>query len=276
MPLILIANQIYIMQLTGTIQERVDAAIAFAKAHNTYKYDHEKVSALYKKAGIPYTKAAENLYREWGGVFANILFFNEEDEHYPTVPIDFYVMFFDEEEAKKISSCYYGKKTRTAENKGNYINLFAKEAMKQFGEDTVPVAEGGYYYQGVVFVKPDGTIRTNHPDYDHNDRFWQFDSFRDFLCMELGTCNPTKVDKTAESVEVDGTLEECLNAEMEYFKAHGGYKNCRLRAYNHHIIDIPKDRDLTDEELYQFLYDYFKDYEEDLNYCVHTVEYIIQ
>ena len=28
MPLILIANQIYIMQLTGTIQERIDAAIS--------------------------------------------------------------------------------------------------------------------------------------------------------------------------------------------------------------------------------------------------------
>ena len=40
------------MLLTGTFEERIDQAIAFARAHNIYVYDHEKISGIYRKAGV--------------------------------------------------------------------------------------------------------------------------------------------------------------------------------------------------------------------------------
>ena len=66
------------MLLTGTTEERVDKAISFAKAHRTGGYEHEYFAGVYRKAGVPYTKPAEKLYREWAGVFDGILFYNDK------------------------------------------------------------------------------------------------------------------------------------------------------------------------------------------------------
>lgn len=254
------------MQLTGTIQERIDAAIAFAKAHRSYEYDHETIADLYKQVGVPYTEAAEKIYREWMGVLEGINFYNENPLMYP---IDFRVMFFEEEDAEEYFS-YYDERT------GKYICRIAKSAMKKFGADTVPVAYGGYYYPAIVYVKPDGTILTHHHDYDKKGDYWKFNSFRDFLCMELNSSMPSKVEKIEDWVEFGGTLEECINEDIEYFKAHGGHKNCRLLTYMGAIVDIPKDRDLTDEELRQIIFDYFEKYDNDLSHSFHTVQYIVE
>ena len=42
------------------------------------------------------------------------------------------------------------------------------------------------------------------------------------------------------------------------------------------IVDIPKDRDLTDEEFRQIIFDYFEKYDNDLSHSFHTVQYIVE
>ena len=59
------------MELTGTLQERIAAAIEFAKAHRAYKYDHDKFVERYRKAGVPYTEAAEKFCRPPGEYAGN-------------------------------------------------------------------------------------------------------------------------------------------------------------------------------------------------------------
>ena len=55
------------MELTGTLEERIAAALEFAKAHRAYEYDHDKLVKRYRSAGVPYTEAAEKFCREWDG-----------------------------------------------------------------------------------------------------------------------------------------------------------------------------------------------------------------
>ena len=62
------------MELTGTIEERIAAAVEFAKAHRAYEYDHEAFVERYRRAGVPYTEAAEKFCREWDGVFDHCRF----------------------------------------------------------------------------------------------------------------------------------------------------------------------------------------------------------
>ena len=60
------------MQLTGTEDERIATAITFAKAHRSHEYDRNAITDVYRKAGVPFTPAAEKFCREWDGVFDRV------------------------------------------------------------------------------------------------------------------------------------------------------------------------------------------------------------
>jgi hypothetical protein len=239
------------MLLKGTFEERVDQAIAFARAHNTYVYDHEKISGIYRKAGVPYTKAAEKLFREWAGVFDGILFYDDNDNYWPTHRVDFYISFFSDAE----DFTDYGSKY--AAEPGEDEDDTAMLVRNKFGANAVPVATGGYYYPGWIYALPDGSLFSYHNDYDEDDG-WHFDTFTDLLRMELGSPNPTRMEKIVEHKDISGTLDECIEQEIAFFKAHGGHQNCRLLNSAGIAVDIPEDRDFTDAEMARFLHNFFE------------------
>lgn len=240
------------MLLTGTLEERVDQAIAFAKATRKHGYDREKISGIYRRAGVPYTKAAEDLFREWAGVFDGVLFYNDNDEHWPKHRCDFYISFFDDAE----DFTRYGIKY-AAEDPDDDDHDAAGIVRRKFGAEAVPVAEGGYYYPGWIYALPDGSVYSYHNDYDEEDG-WHFGTFTDLLRMELRSPDPTRMERIVEARDISGTLDECIEQEIEFFKSHGGHKNCRLLNSAGIAVDIPEDREFTDAEMSEFLRKFFE------------------
>ena len=79
------------MQLTGTQEERVAAAIEFYKARRSSGLDHDAVVEAYRKAGVPFTEAAEKLFREWNGVFDGERWYEEGHSY----RMDFFMALFN-------------------------------------------------------------------------------------------------------------------------------------------------------------------------------------
>ena len=79
------------MKLTGSLKERITQALDFAKAHRAYEYDHDMFVERYRKAGVPYTEAAEKFCREWDGVLDYCRFFGRDKSR-----IDFRFRFVEE------------------------------------------------------------------------------------------------------------------------------------------------------------------------------------
>ena len=227
------------MILTGTKQERVRTAIEFAKAHRTKEYDHNYYAEVYCKAGVPYTQAAENFCREWCGVLSDLAFCYQSGER---IDFDFDLMAdipFDNEPPEKRLNFEYEPSSESDEDDYGYPD-FAAEIRKRYGADTVPAAEGGYYYPSTIFVKPDGKIAAFLPD-NGLEEIEEYDTLFDFLCFQLSGCRLECVEmilerKRLESVgmvldgkRVDEGMElDRIHAVLEFAKAHGGFENIRL------------------------------------------------
>ena len=247
------------MELKGTVEERVEAAIAFARASRK-PYDHEKISDLYRKVGVPYTEAAEKVYREWDGVFEDIVVYHEDSIHC----VDFFIYFFKDPkdfmqwysvDAEKFVNEQTDPIYRTLQRAHSYV--YEEIVKEKCAPGTVPIAEGGYYYQGGIYVQPDGKLMCYHPDYDDEDG-WHFDDFTKLLDMELGAADPWRIERILEEKEVSGTLEAQVKEEIAYIRSHGGFKSCRLMNSAGIPVHIENDEALSDEEITQMLLQFFQ------------------
>ena len=217
------------MQLTGTtIQERIASAIAFAKAHRSHEYDCDKTAGIYRMAGVPFTEAAEKFWREWYGVWNCIDFYpdrpnvvNSDGEHH-IERIDFYFSLV--EDAEKLEVDY------TPES---YLGWPDSAGMirKKYGDDTVPVAEGGYYYPSDIWVCSDGRIFSVLPeDFEEigDEHVWK--SLDEFLCFVLEDEYPARIEKVLARKELEGSLDENVSAAIAFAKSHGGFRLCRMTS----------------------------------------------
>ena len=153
------------MELTGTLEERIAAALEFAKAHRAYEYDHDKFVKRYRSAGVPFTEAAEKFCREWDGVLDHCRFCTRNKSRIDVrfvCSLELIEGFDSSEEALRY---WYNPDTRD-----------------RYGPDTVPVATGGYYYYDILWIKPDGSLIAVLPDGGREN------DFRDlfaYLCSEF-------------------------------------------------------------------------------------------
>lgn len=247
------------MKVEGTIQERVSAAVEFLRARRSFAYDRDKIAEAYRKAGVPFTAAADKFFEEWHGVFCGDLWskegeegdhFHKEGEKYQ---IDFYVSLFDREE--EIRRNYRFEPVAADASDDEFDCDFPALIRKHFGADTVPVGEGGYYYQGVIYITPEGTLVIFHPDYDEELR-WEYDSLPELLWCELQSPGLDFVEKIVASSGFSGPIgKRCLDV-VKFARTHGGFGSCRLFRLYHVPLDIgglPDDPLLSDDELAEIL-----------------------
>ncbi|MBO7630138.1 MAG: hypothetical protein J6S87_09415 [Bacteroidales bacterium] len=217
------------MQLTGTtIQERFASAIAFAKAHRSHEYDCDKTAGIYRMAGVPFTEAAEKFWREWYGVWDCIDFYpdrpnvvNSDGEHH-IERIDFYFSLV--EDAEKLEVGY------TPES---YLGWPDSEGIirKKYGDDTVPVSEGGYYYPSDIWVCSAGRIISVLPeDFEEIGDEHVWNTLDEFLCFVLEGEHPARIEKVLARKELEGSLDENVSTAIAFAKAHGGFKHCRMTS----------------------------------------------
>lgn len=239
------------MQLTGTDKERIDQAIAFAKAHRTEEYNHEKFVNLYKEAGVPYTEAAEKFCREWCGVLEKAKFYPDrpnvigDDGSELLIDIDFSFRIITNADDLK----YWYDPDYT---EGDDCDEFAKVVREKYGIETVPVASGGYYYPLQIWICPDGRLVAILPD---NGPWHQhiYDNLYEFLYEQLEEdFSAGKVEMVLVEKRIEGTLDERIATVVEFAKAHGGFHHCRLFAdfYNRAPLDLSKltaEQNLSDD-----------------------------
>ena len=233
------------MQLTGTtIQERMASAIAFAKAHRSHEYDHDHYASVYRKAGVPYTEAAEKFCREWCGVLEDLEFCHQDNVR---VDFTFELMAdipFDNEPPENRLKLEYEPSSESTDDDYGYPD-FAAAIRKRYGADTVPVAEGGYYYPSIVFVRPDGKIVALLPD-NGLEGIDVFDTLVDFLLFQLSGNSLASIEMVLERRRLESAdmvlnrevfderaYSERIHAVLEFAKAHGGFKYPRVRGKAH-------------------------------------------
>ena len=224
------------MELTGTLQERIAAAVEFAKAHRAYEYDHDKFVERYRKAGVPYTEAAERFCREWDGVLDRCRFCGRNKSR-----IDFrFVCSLDMAEGFDSSeeALQYWYDPDTYEKDWGWYENYPKEIRDEYGHNTVPVATGGYYYYDIIWIKPDGSLIAILPD---DGRENEFSNLLDYVSSEFGFAGtPDFVECDIEWKDLTGTMEERCAAVVDFAREHGGFGHCRLFPYNsvQDVIDI--------------------------------------
>ena len=153
------------MELTGTLGERIAAALEFAKAHRAHEYDHDKFVKRYRSAGVPYTEAAEKFCREWDGVLDHCRFCTRNKSRIDVrfvCSLELIEGFDSSEEALRY---WYNPDTRD-----------------RYGPDTVPVATGGYHYYDILWIKSDGSLIAVLPD---GGRENDFSDLFAYLCSEF-------------------------------------------------------------------------------------------
>ena len=226
------------MKLTGTTDERIHSAVEFLKVNRTHEYDRDKYAEAYRKAEVPFTDAADRLFREWVGVFDGACFYEGKSAH----SLDFFVSLYDDDE----------------EIRRNYGGL----AKGAYGLDTIPIGQGGYYYYADIYLTADGKIVAYH-DYnweryiENDGRGEEHDSLEDFASWELFHHTPERVEKIMEIKEFYGSLEERVAAEIAYIQEHGGFASCRLMNSAGIPCPVPADREFTDAELTELLMQFF-------------------
>ena len=176
------------MKLEGTKEERVAAAVDFLNERRSFAYNRDNIAGVYHKAGIPFTDAADKFFAEWHGVLVGDVWYKEEKEgdHFhkkgEKYQLDFYMSLFDREE--EIRRNYWYEPVDANESDDDLAPDFPALIRKHYGADTVPVGEGGYYYQGVIYITGDGRLLIYHPDYDE-DLPWEYGSLTELMSGEL-------------------------------------------------------------------------------------------
>lgn len=258
------------MQLTGTDKERIDQAISFAKAHRTEEYDHEKFVNLYKEAGVPYTEAAEKFCREWCGVLERVKLYPDspnvvgDDGSELLIDIDFSFRILTD--ADDLRYWYDPDYTE-----GDYCDDCSIWIRENCGAETVPVASGGYYYPDKIWISPDGKLVTIFPD-DGPYHQHIYNNLDEFLHRELGGHGASRIEVVLDEKRFEGTLDERIASAVEFAKAYGGFKQCRLFAefYNRAPLDLSKltaADGLSDEEMAAIVLEILKENTPDYYHC---------
>ncbi len=250
------------MHLSGTEKERIDAAIAFAKSHRSHQYDQEKIAEIYRKARVPFTEAAEKFCREWDGVFDMVKMYPDKSNvvmddgtHY-LIDIDFsFNLLSDSEHVRdpvdNVKVWYDADYMRKdVDGCSKWYAECVEYIRREYGNDTVPVAEGGWYYRDILCVCPDGKIVSYLPD-DGNDQV--YDSLEEFLYCHIGGHGLSSIEVIRDEEKLEGTMDECITAIIAFAKAHGDFAHCRLFAemYSRAPLDlsrITEQNDLSDSD----------------------------
>ena len=235
------------MQLTGTTdKERIESAIAFAKAHRRHAYNHDKIAEVYRKAGVPFTDAADAFFREWYGVFTGIsLYPNHTNISYDggfhaLIEIDFCFFLIDDEDELKDWYEPGAYPDYDVFDDGFSWPDIPGMIRAKYGADTVPVARGGFYYPSTVYIRPDGMLIIILPDNGYDTEQF-FDHLDEFICLQLNREGARRIEKVLESQKLEGTLEERITAAIEFAKSHGGFQSCRLfDDYQNAFLNISK------------------------------------
>ena len=250
------------MQLTGTEKERIDAAIAFAKSHRSHQYDQEKIAEIYQKAGVPFTEAAEKFCREWDGVFDMVKMYPDkpnvvmDDGTHYLIDIDFSFNLLSDSENVSDSvdnvQVWYDADYMRKDGDGcsNWYAECIEDIRQKYGDDTIPVAEGGWYYPDIICVCPDGKIVSYLPD-EGNDNV--YDCLEDFLHFHIGGHGLSSIEVIRDEEKLEGTMDERIAAAIAFAKVHGGFTHCRLFAemYSRAPLDlsrITEQNDLSDSD----------------------------
>lgn len=197
------------MKLTGTIDERIDAAVEFGRAHRQGEYDEKKAEELYRKAGVPFPDSARKFWRDWAGVLDEMIFYNDEQSI-----IDFSFCSFTD--AGRLNLTYGPSK----------FNL-SKGIRDEFGDDAVPVAEGGYYYPCTLWAIPDGRVIGVMAD---DESAYIYDQLECFLYQQFEDFELESVEVITDSLELTGSLEERARAAIDFAKEHDGFEYCRIEC----------------------------------------------
>lgn len=224
------------MKLKGTIEERIQQAAEFGRAHRSAEYNEKQVEELYLKSRVPFSDMARKFWSDWAYVLDKMLFCSDKE----TI-IDFSFSHFDN--IGRLSLIY-----------GPCEFNLSKSIREDFGDEAVPVAEGGYYYPHTLWVLPDGKILGVAPD---DEGAYIYDTFEFFLCNELDDEDPNYVLVVTDSLELTGTIEERINAAVNFIKKQGGFKGCYFKLGLTGLLDIKKlfgRKKYSDAEIFDFLY----------------------
>lgn len=223
------------MKLTGTIEERIQQAAEFGRAHRSAEYNEKQVEELYFKSLVPFSAAARKFWSDWAYVLDKMLFCSDKE----TI-IDFSFSYFDD--IGRLNLTYGPSK----------FNL-SKSIREDFGDEAVPVAEGGYYYPHTLWQLPDGKLLVVTPD---NESAYMYDTLELFLGDQLDDEDPSYVLVVTDSRELTGTIEERINAAINFAKEHGGFKDCYFKLGISELIDLKKllgRKKHSDAEIYDIL-----------------------
>lgn len=213
------------MQLTGTLEEKIYTLIEFGKAHRSIVYDsaYEKhVEELYRNTGVKFTDAARKFWREYAGVMDTMMLYPDranivtDDGRKYIAGIDFDFHCVDEEAlAWSIPES----------EPDDFYPDFAKIIREKYGEDTVLVAEGGYYYPCLIWVRPDDSLISIMPDAGIEK---YYNTLEEFICYHLKDKFLSRVEVVTETMKLSGTLEERLHSAIDFAKNHGGFEHCSI------------------------------------------------
>ncbi|MBQ9395917.1 MAG: hypothetical protein IJU23_10450 [Proteobacteria bacterium] len=236
------------MKLTGTEQERIDAAIAFAKTHRCHAYAHDLVAENYRKAEVPFTEAAEKFCREWDGAFDRIRIYpgspnvvcDDGSQYLVDIAFSFEILAHSEWIDDSVDELKYWYDPDYAASQPRWDEWCSKNIREKYGTDTVPVAKGGYYYPKIIWIRPNGQLICDLPDNGRPLAERVYDSLGDFIHDTLSGHGTSRIEVELESRELECTMEERIASAIEFAKAHGGFKHCRLFAkmYNAAPLDI--------------------------------------
>ena len=131
------------IELTGTLKERLDEAIRLTRAEVSEE-ELAHFREIYRKAKIALLPSAEELYKQYGGVFRKQYLFLDEPRYNRDVYLDFYADSSDSEQEvlRRLDDA-----------------MLDIDCVREFARQEVcPVGDVGFYYPACVYVGADGLL----------------------------------------------------------------------------------------------------------------------
>lgn len=186
------------IELTGTLKERLDQAIRLTHAEVS---EEELVHFrdIYRKAGIALLPSAEEFYRQYGGVFRKQYLFLDEPRYNRDVYLDFYADGSDSEEEilRRLDDA-----------------MIDIDCVREFAKQEVcPVGDVGFYYPACVYVGADGRL---YCVFEYQDEIERYHEPSEILAEQLKNHLPVGLDdypiKTRRVYRIDS---EHFSLELE-------------------------------------------------------------